>query len=179
MVKAEKCDWQVGCCAMRGRCNQIIVHCITSQLASQRGCGLWGRLATWVEEIYAIVQKFYAHRPCDTPKCDMNTLASAVMKKNKIGRWVSLTTRWGTRKSSSWSAGLRMFRCQWCCTLSPWSSNSTTKEQNLCMTLCCIWWDGFSRYIRGSNGQFFRQNFCQNSAYFRKFLPKILRKILP
>ena len=31
-------------------------------------------------EIYAIVQQFYAHRPCDTPKCDMNTLASALMK---------------------------------------------------------------------------------------------------
>ena len=37
-------------------------------------------------EIYAIVQQFYAHRPCDTPKCDMNTLASAhVTKKNKMG----------------------------------------------------------------------------------------------
>ena len=52
-------------------------------------------------EIYAIVQQFYAHRPCDTPKCDMNTLASALMKTNKIGRWVSLTIRWGIRKSSS------------------------------------------------------------------------------
>ena len=31
---------------------------------------------------------------------------------------------------------------------------------------------------RGSNGQYFPQIFCQNSAYFWEFLPKILRKIL-
>ena len=38
----------------------------------------------------------------------------------------------------------------------------------------------FSNHLsRGSNRQFFPQNFCQNSAYFWGFLPKILRKILP
>ena len=70
-----------------GGYNQIVVHCITPQLAMQlsafhRRRGEEGRF-----EIYAIVQQFYAHRPCDTPKCDMNTLASAhVTKKNKMGR---------------------------------------------------------------------------------------------
>ena len=42
-----------------------------------------------------------------------------------------LTIRWGTRTSSSRFADPRRFRCRWCCSLSPWSSNSTTKEQNL------------------------------------------------
>ena len=37
---------------------------------------------------------------------------------------------------------------------------------------------GWKVLHRGSNRQFFPQNFCQNSAYFWEFLPKILRKIL-
>ena len=72
------------CCAM---C--ISLHCIQELY---HGMEMWeGRFATW-DEIYAIVQQFYAHWPCDTPKCDTNTLvASAEMRRNKIGRQVSLT----------------------------------------------------------------------------------------
>ena len=37
----------------------------------------------------------------------------------------------------------------------------------------------FTPPTRGSTSQYFLQIFCQNSAYFWEFLPKILRKILP
>ena len=38
----------------------------------------------WICIMYAIVQQFYAHQPCDTPKCNTTMLLPSEMMRTKL-----------------------------------------------------------------------------------------------